>query len=69
MMAELAQEKHVPWFQQAYNKYVEGQRFADQILVLEHTLVSLLGLDINLVNLVNLRERIFMIQTDSSQRI
>ena len=31
MMGELAQEKHVPWFQQAYNKYVEGQRFADQI--------------------------------------
>ena len=31
MMAELAQEKHVPWFQQAYNKYVEGQRFASDI--------------------------------------
>ena len=31
MMAELGQEKHVPWFQQAYNKYVEGQRFASQI--------------------------------------
>ena len=31
MMTELAQEKHVPWFQQAYNKYVEGQRFADQV--------------------------------------
>ena len=32
MMTELAQEKHVPWFQQAYNKYVEGQRFASDIL-------------------------------------
>ena len=31
MMDELAQEKHVSWFQQAYNKYIEGQRFADQI--------------------------------------
>ena len=31
MMTELAQEKHVPWFQQAYNKYVEGQRFASDI--------------------------------------
>ena len=31
MMTELGQEKHVPWFQQAYNKYVEGQRFASQI--------------------------------------
>ena len=31
MMDELAKPKHVPWFQQAYDKYVEGQRFADQI--------------------------------------
>ena len=31
MMAELAKPKHVPWFQQAYDKYVEGQRFANQI--------------------------------------
>ena len=31
MMTELGKPKHVPWFQQAYNKYVEGQRFADQI--------------------------------------
>ena len=31
MMTELAQEKHVPWFQQAYDKYVEGQRFTSQI--------------------------------------
>ena len=31
MMAELANPSHVPWFQQAYNKYVEGQRFASQI--------------------------------------
>ena len=31
MMAELAQPTHVPWFQQAYNKFVEGQRFANQI--------------------------------------
>ena len=31
MMAELGNQTHVPWFQQAYNKYVEGQRFADQI--------------------------------------
>ena len=30
-MAELGKEKHVPWFQQAYDKYVEGQRFASQI--------------------------------------
>ena len=29
IMEELAQEKHVPWFQQAYEKYVDGQRFAD----------------------------------------
>ena len=27
MMAELGKAKHVPWIQQAYNKFVEGQRF------------------------------------------
>ena len=31
MMAELGNQTHVPWFQQAYDKYVEGQRFANQI--------------------------------------
>ena len=31
MMAELGNQTHVSWFQQAYDKYVEGQRFADQI--------------------------------------
>ena len=31
MMTELGQATHVPWFQQAYNKFVDGQRFADQI--------------------------------------
>ena len=31
MMTELGKTTHVPWFQQAYEKYVEGQRFADQI--------------------------------------
>ena len=30
-MDELAKSKHVPWFQQAYDKYVDGQRFASQI--------------------------------------
>ena len=49
MMDELAQEKHVPWFQQAYDKFVEGQRFASDILVLEHTLVTLLGKEISLL--------------------
>ena len=31
MMAELGNQTHVPWFQRAYDKYVEGQRFASQI--------------------------------------
>ena len=31
MMTELGQPTHVPWFQQAYNRFVEGQRFASQI--------------------------------------
>ena len=31
MMAELAKSTHVPWFQQAYDKFVDGQRFASQI--------------------------------------
>ena len=31
MMTELAQQTHVSWFQQAYEKYVEGQKFASQI--------------------------------------
>ena len=31
MIAELAKPTHVPWFQQAYDKYVDGQRFASQI--------------------------------------
>ena len=31
MMDELAKPKHVPWFQQAYDKYVEGQRFTSDI--------------------------------------
>ena len=31
MMAELGNQTHVPWFQQAYEKYVDGQRFASQI--------------------------------------
>ena len=31
MMDELAKPTHVPWFQQAYDKYVEGQRFASDI--------------------------------------
>ena len=31
MIDELAKPTHVPWFQQAYDKFVEGQRFADQI--------------------------------------
>ena len=30
-MTELAQQTHVPWFQQAYDKYVVGQKIADQI--------------------------------------
>ena len=29
-MTELGNQTHVPWFLQAYDKYVEGQRFADQ---------------------------------------
>ena len=31
MMEELGKQTHVPWFQQAYDKYVDGQRFASQI--------------------------------------
>ena len=31
MMAELSSQTCVPWFQQAYDKYVEDQRFAPQI--------------------------------------
>ena len=55
MMAELGKPTHVPWFQQAYDKYVEGQRFADQIpgtraysgltLGSRHQPTSLLGLN------------------------
>ena len=31
MMTELAKPTRVPWFQQAYDKYVKGQRFASEI--------------------------------------
>ena len=31
IMGELGNQTHVPWLQQAYDKYVEGQTFADQI--------------------------------------
>ena len=68
MMAELGKEKHVPWFQQAYDKYVEGKRFADQILVLQHTLVSLLEKDTRALNLGNFRDKTFMMRAGSSQR-
>ena len=68
MMAELAKPTHVPWFQQAYCKFVEGQRFASQILVLEHTLVSLLGTEIKALNLENLIDKILMIRAGSLQR-
>ena len=30
-MTELGKPTHVPWFQQAYDKYVDDQRFASQI--------------------------------------
>ena len=31
MTAELGNPIHVPWFQQAYNKYVDGQRITASI--------------------------------------
>ena len=59
MMAELAKPTHVPWFQQAYNKYVEGQRFANQIPGTRTYSGLTLGTDISLTSSVIFRAEIY----------
>ena len=65
MMAELAQPTHVPWFQQAYNKFVEGQRFASQIPGTRTYSGLTLGTRNQSYNSLILIDKTFMIYKDS----
>ena len=60
MMVELGNHDYLSWFQQAYNKYVDGQRFAPAIPGTRKNSGLTLGNDTNPLNSVNLRGKIFM---------